>query len=96
MLKSALHPHNLERIFNGQAFLLGGMKPEDITILIISMMILLGVSLYQEKGKSVRNWLKEQNLVFRWLVLYTMIFAIILFGIYGQGYNVQSFIYGQF
>ena len=96
MLKSALHPHNLERIFNGQAFLLGGMKPEDITILIISMMILLGVSLYQEKGKSVRNWLKEQNLLFRWLVLYVMIFAIILFGIYGQGYNVQSFIYGQF
>ena len=72
------------------------MKPEEITILIISMMILLGVSLYQEKGKIVRNWLKEQNLVFRWLVLYAMIFAIILFGIYGQGYNVQSFIYGQF
>ena len=72
------------------------MRKEDIIILTISIMVLLGVSIYQEKGKSVRNWLKEQNLIFRWLVLYAMIFAIILFGIYGQGYNVQSFIYGQF
>lgn len=96
MLKSMVHPHNLEKIFNGQAFLLGGIKKEDITILMISLMVFLGVSIYQEKKKSVRNWLKEQNLVFRWIVFYTLLFAIILFGVYGPGYNVQSFIYGQF
>ncbi len=96
MLKSILHPHNLERLFNGQAFLLGGIKGEDIVILMVSMIVLLGVSVYQEKGKSVRNWLKEQNLIFRWFVFYMIIFAIILFGVYGPGYHVQSFIYGQF
>lgn len=96
MLKSVFHPRNLEMVFNGKAFLLGGLCGADVAILIISVMILLCVSIYQEKGKSVRTWLKEQNLLFRWLVLYTAIFAIIIFGIYGQGYNVQSFIYGQF
>ncbi len=96
MLKSILYPYDLEKIFNKEAFLLGGLSKVDVAILIVSMLVLLGISIYQEKGESVRNWLKEQNLIFRWLVFYTIIFAIILFGIYGPGYNMQSFIYGQF
>ena len=96
MVKSIFHQRNLEMIFNGEAFLLGVLKKGDIAILIISMVILLIVSLSQEKKQSVRKWLREQNLIFRWIVYYGLIFSIIIFGIYGQGYNVQSFIYGQF
>lgn len=96
MIKSIFNIHNLKMIFSGKAFLLGGLNIGDIVIIIISCTILLGVSVYKEKGKSARDTLKEQNLLFRWIVLYFLIFAILIFGIYGKGYDIQSFIYGQF
>jgi len=40
--------------------------------------------------------LKEQNLVFRWIVLYGLIFAVLIFGKYGPAYDASAFIYEQF
>ena len=96
ILKSILKIHDLELIFNGQGFLLGGMTAGDWLILIISSIFILCTSLYKESGKDIRETLAKQNLLYRWIVLYVAIFAIVIFGIYGKGYNVQSFIYGQF
>ena len=96
IFESIFKIHNLELIFNGQGFLLGGLNPGDIVIIVIATMILLITSIYKEKGKNIREWLANQNLIFRWGVLYFAIFSIIIFGIYGEGYNIQSFIYGQF
>src|SRR5574344_1151655 len=90
MIKSIFNVHNLENIFNGQAFLLGGIKAGDIVVLIIAILILLVLSIFQEKGYRIRKTLSRENLLFRWLVLYGAIFAIIIFGVYGKGYNVQS------
>lgn len=96
MVKSIVNVHNLENIFNGKAFMLGGLNPGDIAIIVISSIILLVTSIYKEKGLKFRESLAKQNLIFRWIVLYALIFIIIIFGIYGKGYNIQSFIYGQF
>ena len=96
MFKSIFKVNHLERIFNGQAFLLGGIKVQDIIILLISSFIMLYISIKQEKGMKVRESLAKQNILFRWVILYGVLFSIIIFGIYGEGYNVQSFIYGAF
>ena len=96
MFKSIFRVNHLERIFNGEAFLLGGLKVQDIIILIVSSLIMLYISIKQEKGIKIRETLAKQNILFRWIILYGIIFSIIIFGIYGEGYNVQSFIYGGF
>lgn len=96
MFKSIFKVNHLERIFNGEAFLLGGIKVQDIIILIVSSLIMLYISIKQEKGIKIRETLAKQNILFRWIILYGVIFSIIIFGIYGEGYNVQSFIYGGF
>ena len=96
MFKSIFKVNHLERIFNGEAFLLGGIKVQDIIILIASSMIMLYISIKQEKGMKVRDTLGKQNILFRWIIIYGVILSIIIFGIYGEGYNVQSFIYGAF
>lgn len=96
IVKSIFKIHNLEMVFDGTGFLLGGMKPGDWVILAISSIIILCTSLYKETGKNIRETLAKQNLLYRWIILYGALFAIIIFGIYGKGYNVQSFIYGQF
>ena len=79
-----------------KAGILGEMYPGDIAVLIISTILIFIVSKKQEKGISIREELLRKKTIKRWAVLYILIFAIIIFGIYGKGYNVQSFIYGQF
>lgn len=72
-----------------------GLSQENLLVLVFSLGVLFVVSLLQQTG-SVREKLSKQNLVFRWLVLFTLIFSIIIFGFYGPGYNVSEFIYGGF
>ena len=96
MFKSIFRVNHLERIFSGEAFLLGGMKIQDIVILLVSSLIMLYISIKQEKGIRIRETFAKQNILFRWIILYGVILSIVIFGIYGEGYNVQSFIYGAF
>ena len=96
MFKSIFKPHNLELIFNGKGFLLGGLSYADIRIIIISVIVMFIISLKQEKGVKIRETFNEQNIVFRWSILILALVAILIFGIYGGEYNVQNFIYGQF
>ena len=57
---------------------------------------LLAVSLMQEKGVSVLEAVKRQQLWFRWLIYLAAIFVVLLTGIYGPGFAASSFIYFQF
>lgn len=45
---------------------------------------------------GVRKLLSQQNLVFRWLIYYALIFSVIIFGFYGPGYDASEFIYQNF
>ena len=44
----------------------------------------------------VREMLDRQNIVFRWAVIYAAIFAILIFGVYGLGYDASAFLYEQY
>lgn len=96
MFKSIFTFGNIDLIKNGQAFLLGGLCYGDIAIIVISTLILFIVSKKQENGIDIREKISKKSTTKRYAILYLLIFAIIIFGIYGQGYDVQSFIYGQF
>ena len=97
MFKSIFNiKNNLEIIFNGKAFLLGGLTGKDIVVLIVSISIFVLTSILREHKVSIRDKFEQQNLIFKWIILYGLMFSIIIFGIYGKGYNVQNFIYGQF
>jgi alginate O-acetyltransferase complex protein AlgI len=72
-----------------------GLDAIDFTILISGMLIMLIVSILQLKG-GIRQRLASQNLTFRWAVYLCMFFAVIIFGMYGEGYNPADFIYGGF
>ena len=53
-------------------------------------------SIFQEMGYSVREKLDEQNMMFRWGVYVAAICSIVIFGVYGLGYDVANFTYMQF
>ncbi len=63
--------------------------------LIIGMLIVLAVDILSEKTDLAKK-LADCCLFTRWPVYLFLMFAIILFGVYGYGYNAASFIYANF
>lgn len=78
-----------------QSFYLLGLDPKNVWILFIAIIILLIVSIFQTRT-GVRVWLKKQGIAFRYAVVYLALFSILIFGIYGPGYDAIQFIYGGF
>jgi D-alanyl-lipoteichoic acid acyltransferase DltB (MBOAT superfamily) len=68
----------------------------DSLILVLSLFILFAVEAFMAQGRSVREWVGAQNLVFRWAVYCLLIFFVIICGRYGPGYNAAEFIYAGF
>ena len=60
-----------------------------------ALLIWAGLEGLQEK-MPLRETIAKQNLIFRWVLIYGCLFAVIIFGVYGPGYDASSFIYGQF
>lgn len=81
-------------LFDGSLYS-AGLDAPDFKILIISIIILLIVEIVEQSG-SVRKKLFNQNIFFRWTIIYLLIFFIIIFGCYGVGYDATQFIYGKF
>lgn len=73
-----------------------GLDTADWFILCVMLLVLLGVDTAHEKGIKIRQTIAEQGIVFRWIVYYAALFAVIIFGVYGSGYDSASFIYQQF
>ena len=82
-------------MWNEQLFNLGLTKG-DFIVVIIGIVMMLVVGIIQERGKNIREEISKKPIIIRWALYYIMIFAIVIFGIYGPGYAASSFIYGQF
>ena len=95
IFKSIFTFENIGKLFNGDLFRIG-ITSGDFIIVVIGVVIMFVVSLLQEKGINIREKISRQNVIFRWILYYGIIFTIIIFGIYGPGYDASSFIYGQF
>ena len=73
-----------------------GLSQLQIYYLFVAIAVLLFVDYLHEKGKSVRMFLQQQNLVFRWLVYYAAVFIIVVSVLQTFGQNANTFIYFQF
>lgn len=73
-----------------------GLNERNIYLLILAVFVLLVVDIFQESGIHLREKIAEQNLVFRWALYLIAIFSILIFGVYGLGYNPSDFIYRGF
>ena len=68
----------------------------DLIMSFVAMLVLLGVSLVQERGVVIRDWLAEAPLAKRWAILIIGILSVVVFGVYGAGYDAGAFIYNGF
>jgi len=77
------------------SYLKHGLDAKDLDVLVVSLVVMIVVSMLQERG-SVRRMLAGQTLWFRWTVYILGLFSVMIFGVYGPGYNASQFIYMQF
>ena len=68
----------------------------DFKLVSACFVVVLAASILQEKGIPIRKTLERQKLVIQWIVLLLGIFVVLIFGIYGPGYDPADFIYAGF
>lgn len=88
----------LKSIFIGNSFsaLDFGLTYIDFLIIFIYLIVLFVIGYLEEKGKNVIDSIVLGCGIKKYIVYYILIVMIIIFGIYGPGYNASDFIYGQF
>lgn len=87
---------HIDMVANGEIFSLGINYFGEWIVLGIGVLTMLVVDILHEQGMHLRERLSEQPLLFRWMLYYVALFAIIIFGVYGMGYDAQAFIYAGF
>lgn len=95
MIQSIFTIKNIEIFFDNSLYGLG-LDRRNFIFMILSIIVLLVVDVCHSKGIRIRVWLKTQNVWFRWLVSIALIEAVLIFGIWGVGYDKAAFIYFQF
>ena len=95
MLKATVSSFNPWIFFDGSLYKLG-LDRQNFTLMLLLIVLLLAVDFIQERGVHIRETIARQNIVVRWIIYYAVIFTIIIFGIYGPGYDATSFIYQKF
>lgn len=94
MIKSMVTTFNPWILWDGSLHLLG-LTPKNVTLLFVSILVLWIVSFMQER-MNIREEFQKQGIVFRYFVLLLTTIVILVFGLYGPGYDATAFIYGGF
>lgn len=82
-------------LFDGSIYKLGVSEPQ-FRVTMYSILFLLCISYLQERGNNIRQIIAEQNIVARGIIYICVFYFIILFGVYGSGYDITTFTYAQF
>ncbi|MDE6852963.1 MAG: MBOAT family protein [Lachnospiraceae bacterium] len=72
-----------------------GLTGADYLVLLLGVLLMFLVSMYGRNG-SVREKIANQPYLVRYAVFVILLFAVLLLGSYGVGFDTQQFIYNQF
>ena len=73
-----------------------GLTLATRNILIVALLILLVVDVCKYRRMNIIEWVCRQGIWLRWLIYFSGIFGIIIFGVYGPRFDASQFIYFQF
>lgn len=73
-----------------------GFSAAQATALLVGILALTGIDLVHERGKKLTAWLDGQHLMIRGGLMLLGILLVVVFGVWGPGYDASAFIYFQF
>lgn len=95
ILRHAISVNNWFILFDGSMYELGVAR-NYMNVLLISILALFVVDYQKYRGKDVADLLLRQGWWFRVMCIMLLVFTILLYGYYGELYDIQQFIYFQF
>ena len=95
MFRQMVSGFSLQPLLDGSLFQIGA-DWQDMAVLLAGALVLLAVGIWQERGHAIRSEVGRMPLPVRWCAYFALLFAVIIFGAYGEGYGAVDFIYGQF
>lgn len=85
-----------EKVAQGSGTLLYGLDVVwGLGLLLVCILVVVIVDVISDQH-DITGTLARGNLFVRWLVYFLLIFAIIILGVYGYGFNAAAFIYAGF
>lgn len=72
------------------------LSEKDFFVMLLGVAVLMLVDYGKKRGVDFKAALARQNVWFRWMVYYVVIFTVLIFGVYGPAYDASTFIYFQF
>ena len=94
LIRALLLDFRPEALLGGGLYELG-LDRQDLAAAAVSVLVLILSDLLQER-RPMGPVLERQPLILRWTVYLLLIFAVLIFGIYGPGYDAAAFIYFAF
>lgn len=73
-----------------------GLDGVNFWILFIAVIILIVTSVMKEMGISIRESISKMHIVVRWTIYIVAFYSVVIFGIYGPGYDASAFVYMGF
>ncbi len=95
VLSRMIHMNQPDLLANGTLFDLG-LNKQNFIVLGIALLILLGADIAKYHQIKLHEVILGWNIVLRWSTIMAAITGILVFGIWGSGYQATNFIYFQF
>lgn len=86
---------NFSALYDG-SLLNYGLTKVNFFIAIAAVVVLIIVSVLKEKGIRIRESIGKKPIVLRWLIYIAAFYSVVIFGIYGPGYDASAFVYMGF
>ena len=92
---SILTMRNFDILTNGELFTLG-LNRYHFLFLLFAIFLLWTADFFRYKNVDIFTWIEERNVAVRYGIYLCLFCMVVLFGIYGVGYEASQFIYFQF
>lgn len=94
-IANAFKEFNIWIFFDGTIYNIG-LSQKEMLVLLVSLLICFVISICHYRGLNLIKIINGQQMFIRWIVYLLLIFAILIYGIYGSNYNASDFIYFKF
>ncbi|MGN1113376.1 MAG: MBOAT family O-acyltransferase [Acutalibacteraceae bacterium] len=75
-----------------------GLNEKDFRLIMVGALLIFVVSVIQERNDktTIREMLDKKPFIIRWGAVFVGVMALVVFGVYGSGFNAADFVYMQF
>ena len=95
MLGAGVSVWNPQVLWDG-SFLAFGVTAAEWVVLAVAVVAWMAVDVLNERGVVVRERLEARAVPLRWTAYILGAMIVLIFGVYGPGFDAASFIYGGF